>query len=124
MTRIVAATAVTATVALLVAAGALGRASSPPTLHGTVGPGFTITLTKGGKKVTKLRAGSYRFVVADRASIHNFVLEKARGGTFERAITSVPFIGTKALTVKLTPGRWEYYCRPHESTMHGDFTVT
>jgi hypothetical protein len=41
----------------------------------TVGPGFTITLTKGGKKVTRLSAGRYQLVVRDRSTMHSFVLE-------------------------------------------------
>ena len=45
--------AIAATVALLAVPAAL---AATPTLVGTVGPGFTITLTKGGKKVAKLKA--------------------------------------------------------------------
>jgi hypothetical protein len=51
------------------------------------------------------------------------VLEKEKGGTFERAITSVGFKGTKTLTVKLTKGQWKIYCAPHEATMFSKFTV-
>jgi plastocyanin len=103
-----------------------GTASAAPTaakLTGAVGPGFTIKLTKNGAKVRSLKAGLYRIVVSDRSAAHNFVLEKAKGGTFEHQITSVPFTGTKSFVVKLTPGKWEYYCRPHEDTMQGEFTV-
>ncbi len=116
-----------APVAAAVAALAVVPSASPrsagPTLKGSVGPSFTISLTSNGKRVTSLTAGSYTISVSDKASIHNFVLEKAKGGTFEKEITSVPFKGTKTVTVRLTPGKWEYYCRPHESAMHGDFTV-
>jgi len=111
------------------AAAALTVAASAPAaptatkLTGTVGPGFTIKLTKNGSKVRSLKAGRYRIVVSDRSADHNFVLEKAKGGTFERSISSIPFRGTKTVTVKLTPGKWEYYCRPHEDAMHGEFTV-
>ena len=96
----------------------------PPVVVGTVGPGTTIRLTKGGKRVKSLKAGRYTFRIADRAKAHNFVLEKSKGGKFERAITSVPFVGTKSMVVTLTRGSWEFYCAPHESTMHGNFTVT
>jgi plastocyanin len=99
-------------------------APKPPVVVGTVGPGFSIHLTKGGKRVKSLKAGRYTFRIADRAKVHNFVLEKSKGGTFERAITSVPFVGTKSIVVNLTKGSWEFYCAPHEPTMHGDFTVT
>jgi len=117
--------------ALAVAAAALVAVGSAlatshaaaPTLNGTVGPGFTITLKQKGKAVKSLKAGSYTFVVADKADIHNFVLEKSKGGTFEKEITDVPFTGTKTVKIKLTPGTWEFYCRPHESQMKGTFTV-
>jgi len=63
--------AVAAALALVIAAAA--QASTPP-LVGTVGPGFTITLTKLGKKVTKLTPGTYTIKVSDKSSIHNFHL--------------------------------------------------
>jgi plastocyanin len=116
--------AVVAAVAALGSAGA-AMAFSPaatPTLKGTVGPGFTITLKNSkGKKVKTLKAGTYRLVVSDKASIHSFVLE---GPGVSRTITSVPFVGTKAVTVKLRKGNYKYYCRPHESSMFGFVAVT
>jgi plastocyanin len=111
-----------AAAALAVAVSA-SAAPKPTLLKGAVGPGFTISLTKGGVKVRSLKAGTYKIVVGDRSTEHNFVLEKAKGGRFERQITSVPFTGTKTFTVKLTPGKWEFYCAPHESAMRGEFTV-
>jgi plastocyanin len=33
------------------------------------------------------------------------------------------FTGSKTITVRLTRGRWEYYCQPHETSMKGHFTV-
>jgi len=116
---LLAATAATA-LAVTVSASAAPQATL---LKGAVGPGFTIKLTKNGSKVRSLKAGTYKIVVSDRSTEHNFVLEKAKGGTFERTITSVPFTGTKTFTVKLTAGKWEFYCAPHESEMRGEFTV-
>jgi plastocyanin len=113
---------VIAALALAVAATAFGR-SSATKLNGTVGPGFTIKLTKGGKKVKSLKAGKYTFAISDKASIHNFVVEQEKGGHFEKALTSVSFTGSKSVTVKLKAGKWKYYCKPHESAMHGFFTV-
>jgi plastocyanin len=95
----------------------------PTTLRGTVGPGFTISLAKKGQRVTRLAPGTYRIIVSDRSARHDFKLEKY-GGAFERSITTVPFIGTKTVTVKLTSGRWEFYCAPHERTMKGRFVVS
>ena len=117
-------------IALGVAAVALGvlivapAQAATPRLVGTVGPGYKITLTKGGKKVTRLKAGRYTFVIADKASIHDFVLEQESGGKWEKQLTSVPFVGKKTVTVTLKKGKWKYYCAPHESSMFGFFTVT
>jgi plastocyanin len=108
--------------ALALVAAAFGRAQAT-TLNGTVGPGYTITLKKGTKKVTSLKAGSYRFVIADKANIHNFVVEQEKGGKFEKTLTGISFKGKKTVTLKLKAGRYKYYCKPHESSMHGFFTV-
>ena len=98
--------------------------AATPKLVGTVGPGYTITLKSGGKKVTKLKAGKYKLVIADKASIHNFVLEQQSGGKWEKQLTTVPFVGTKTVIVTLKKGKWKYYCAPHESMMFGLFIVT
>jgi plastocyanin len=102
--------------------GIAGGRTKVTVLRGTVGPGFTISLTKNGRKVTRLAPGMYRIVVSDRSAIHNFKLEKSGGG-FERVATTVGFQGTRAFTVRLTRGRWEYYCVPHESSMKGHLVV-
>jgi len=116
------AAAVAATaVALLVVATSLGGASAAPALRGTVGPGFTIKLAKNGKAVKSLKAGTYRLTVNDRSAAHNFVLER-EGGT-ERQITSLSFVGTKTVTVKLARGVWKFYCEPHASVMQGRVAV-
>jgi hypothetical protein len=112
----------------LVAAGAVALlATAPPAapmshprLIGTVGPGFTITLKRNGLRVRSLRPGLYTFVVSDRATIHNFEIE---GPGLDRAITTVGSQGTKTVTLRLKRGTYKYYCRPHESTMHGSFRV-
>jgi hypothetical protein len=96
--------------------------AATPKLTGTVGPGFSITLTQGGKKVTKLKAGTYTFVINDKASIHNYELDGPNG--FAKDFTSVPFKGTKSFTVTLKAGKYTYYCAPHEATMFGNFTVS
>jgi plastocyanin len=113
-----------------VTAAALGVAASadaatPPKVFGTVGPGFTITLkrTATSKLLVKtLKAGTYSITVSDRSSIHNFHLKGPRG--FTRMITTVSFVGTKTIVVKLTKGVYTYICDPHLTTMKGTFTVT
>jgi plastocyanin len=117
LSTVVAAAAVAAAIA-----GAGTGSTTIATLHGTVGPDFSIKLTQAGKLVTRLQPGSYRIVVADRSPSHNFVLEKS-GGSVERQITSVPFVGTRTITVRLTRGRWEFYCAPHASSMRGHLGV-
>ena len=114
-----------AVAALTLAFGATAFARADATrLKGTVGPGFTISLTKNGHKVRTLKAGTYTFVVADKAAIHNFVLEQEKGGKFEKTLTGVSFMGTKTVTIKLRAGKWKFYCAPHESIMFGFFNVT
>jgi plastocyanin len=112
-------------VALAAAAFAANGGSTPAasrTLAGTDGPGFTITLKMGGKKVTKLKAGTYNFVISDKSAIHNFHL---KGPHLDAKLTTVAFVGTKKATrVKLTKGTYTYVCDPHAPVMKGSFKVT
>jgi plastocyanin len=105
--------------ALTVASSA---AAATPKLVGTDGPGFTITLTMGGKKVTKLTAGKYTFWINDRSSSHSFALDGPKG--FAKDFTSVPFKGTKTFAVTLKPGTYKFYCAAHESSMFAHFKVS
>ena len=81
-------------------------------LVGTVGPGFTITLTQGGKKVAKLKAGTYTIKVEDKASIHDFHLL----GKGLNKSTSVSGTGTQTWKVTLKPGTYTYQCDPHAAS--------
>ena len=94
--------------------------AAPPKLVGTVGPGFTITLTKGGKKVKTLKAGKYTIAIRDKSDIHNFHLK----GPGLNKTTSVSFVGNKTWTVTLKAGTYKYLCDPHASAMKGSFKVT
>jgi plastocyanin len=102
-------------------ATALAQHAATPKLVGTVGPGYTINLTVGGKKVSRLKAGTYAFVIHDKAAIHAWSLDGPNG--FAKDLTQVPFIGTKTVMLKLKAGKYKYYCPPHESMMFGHFTV-
>ena len=104
-----------ATLVLSAPAGA-----APKVVNGSVGPGFTISLTSGGKKVTSLKAGTYRFDVSDRSPIHDFHLS---GPGVNKVITAVSFQGRRSVTVKLKRGMYRYVCDPHASFMKGSFTV-
>ena len=108
--------------ALLVAAlVAVGSASAAPkTVNGTVGPGFTISLKLGGKKVTRLKPTTYRFKVTDKSPMHNFHIF---GPGVNKVITGVGFKGTKTATIKLRKGTYRYRCDVHPDEMHGSFRV-
>jgi plastocyanin len=101
-------------------ASVLPASAALPKLVGTVGPGFTITLKKNGVRVTKLKPGRYTFVIRDRANEHNFHL---RGPGLNRTLTSVGFVGTKTVTLRLRAGRYTYVCDPHATEMRGSFRV-
>lgn len=117
--------AVGVTVPLVLAGTALSRASSTPRLKGVVGPGFSISLKKRGKKVKQLKAGRYTFVITDKSGFHDFTLEQEKGGKFEKHLTKVPFTGTsKPITITLKKGKWKYYCSAHEPQVFGFFKVT
>jgi plastocyanin len=109
--------ALAAIVAVLTVPAAL---ASTPALTGTDGPGFTITLKQSGVKVTKLKAGTYIFKIADKSSIHNFHL---KGPGVDKK-TAVAFTGSATWTVKLKAGKYTYLCDPHASIMKGSFTVS
>jgi plastocyanin len=95
-------------------------AAAPTKLVATVGPGFTITLTKGGKKVRSLKPGTYSITVNDKSTFHNFHLTGPR----VNRKTSVAFKGTpKAWTVTFRKGTYRYVCDPHAAQMKGSFRV-
>ena len=98
---------------------AAAPATAATKLVATVGPSFTITLKKAGKKVTTLPAGAYTITVQDRSGFHNFSLS----GPGVKKSTAVGFVGTKTWTVTLRKGKYAYMCVPHASSMRGSFTV-
>lgn len=110
---------------LALAAGIVGLLIGVPAqasvakLSGTTGPGFTITLKKGTTKVTRLKAGTYTFVIADKSSSHNFHLI----GAGVNKLTTVGFVGSKTWTVKLQKGKtYRFICDPHVALgMKGSF---
>ena len=119
MTRIAISSLVVAVVAaaafLVPAQGSTGR------LTGEVGPGFTIEVSKAGKDVKTLKAGTYKIKVEDKAPIHNFHLI----GPGVNRKTGVSFKGETTWTVKLKAGRYTYQCDPHAASgMRGHFKVT
>jgi plastocyanin len=114
-----AAAALTAALALA-SAGSAAAHSHAPTLSASVGPDFTIALAKDGKKVSKLKAGTYKVVVKDRSAIHDFHL---KGPGVNKVLTAVGFTGTKTVTITLKKGSYTFVCDPHAHDMHGAFKV-
>ena len=113
-----------AAVAVAIVASAEARSSSTR-LVGTVGPGYTISLKKGTAKAKTLKAGKYPFVITDKASIHDFTIEREKGGPkIEKTLTGTSFQGKKTVTVTLKKGSWKFYCSIHEPQMFGFFKVT
>jgi hypothetical protein len=94
--------------------------AATPTLNGVDGPGFTITLKKGGKKVTSLKAGKYKIVIKDMSNIHNFHLS----GPGLNKKTGVGAQGTFTWKVTLKKGTYKFVCDPHAAIMKGSFKVT
>jgi plastocyanin len=110
--------------AATLAASALARGQAVKTLTGTVGKNnaYKISLAdSSGKKVTTLKPGTYKVVIHDDSTFHNYELDGPHGKSW--SFTSVPFTGTKTITLKLVAGKYKAYCAPHESTMFQHFTV-
>ena len=113
--KLVALTAIVAALAISTTATA-----ATPTLVGVTGPGFTITLKKAGKKVTKLTHGTYVFKISDKSNIHNFHLT----GPGVNKKTSVGGTGTSTWKLTLKKGTYKFICDPHATIMKGSFTVS
>ena len=103
--------------AALIAPAAL---AATPKLVGIDGPDTTLTLTKGGAKVSHLKAGAYTFVIKDKSSSHNFHLI----GPGVNTKTSVAATGTTTWPLRLKKGTYRYICDPHASFMKGSFMVS
>jgi plastocyanin len=88
-------------------------------LVGTVGPGTTISLKKGGTKVRSLKAGSYTVTVNDRSRLRDFHLK----GPGVNKRTGVAYTGTQTWKITLRSGRYSFYCDQHLRAMRGSFTV-
>ena len=111
--------AVSLLLALAVAGRALAAHGATPKLVASVSDPLNISLTKGGKKVATLKAGTYMVVVQDKAADHNFHLT----GPGVDKTTSVGGKGTFTWKLKLRKGTYRYRCDPHASFMKGSFTV-
>jgi hypothetical protein len=107
-------------IGIVLAAGGILLSAAGRELHGTVGPGFTITLDDAdGQPVTSLRPGTYWLTIDDLSNRHNFHIF----GPGLDETTTVSFTGTITLKVHLSHGEYTFVCDPHASMMTGSFTV-
>lgn len=106
--------------ALLLAGTAAARAFDV-TIHGTVGPGRSISVTDAaGKPVTHLDPGRTELEVEDLAEDHNFHLT---GPGNVDVGTTVDGTGDTKFDVNLVDGTYTFICDVHPLTMKGSFTV-
>lgn len=117
-------TVVAAVAAAVLAVTASAGAAGHPKLFGTVGKNgaFKIVLLDSkGRQVKTLKHGTYSLVIHDDSGIHNYELDGPHGKSW--TFTSVPFVGTKTVTLTFVPGAYKAYCKPHESIMFQHFKV-
>lgn len=108
---------VAAALALVVPVYALAQATQ---LKGTVGPTFTISLTKAdGSSVNGIDPGSYAIAVDDRGDIHNFHLF----GPGVDMSTSVPAVEMVNWDVTFVNGLYRLQCDAHPTLIRGSFRV-
>jgi plastocyanin len=89
-------------------------------LKGEVYPNAVIEMKNSANRpLTTVRRGVHRIKIEDKASIHNFHL---RGPGVNRR-TSVAGTTETIWTLRLSPGRYTFFCDPHPS-MRGSFRVT
>jgi hypothetical protein len=86
-------------------------------LKGSVGPGHTISLKKGGATVKSLKKGKYTVKVRDRSSKLNFHLK----GPSVNKKTGISFTGTKTWKVRLKAGKYVY--KSDVGGLHKSFRV-
>jgi hypothetical protein len=76
------------------------------TLTATVGAGGRPSVLQDGAPAANLLAGTYRIVITDRSSKAGLVVAKT--GRPGRSLSGVRYVGKRAVSVKLTPGRWTF----------------
>jgi plastocyanin len=67
-----------------------------------------------------VKPGSYTITVKDKSAEHNFHVS---GPGVNKVVTTVPFVGTKKITVTFKKGTYKFVCDPHASSMKGSFKV-
>jgi hypothetical protein len=84
-----------------------GLATTKRVLAASLSEAGKPVLTRGGKAVSTLSAGSYRLTIIDRDPKRGFTLRSQGGGAAKR-LTSDAFVGKHLVTVALAAGKWTY----------------
>jgi hypothetical protein len=97
------------------------HAAVSQTLHGTVNADYSITLLfDDGSNATSAPAGSYRLVVNDQTSEHNFHLS----GPGVDVDTGIDQVGTQGFTINLqNNSQYTFVCDVHPDTMRGTINI-
>jgi hypothetical protein len=72
-----------------------------------VNPSGKLTLLFKGKAVSKLKSGRYRITVVDKTAARSFLVQAGKQAAI--TISTVPFVGTRSVTVSLKPGKWSFF---------------
>jgi hypothetical protein len=92
----------------LVGGDIVGSAATPATFRGTLKATVSATnmlsLTFKGKPVARLTAGSYTITVNNKSPRSRVILQETHQPAI--TITSLGFLGTRSLSLDLTPGQW------------------
>lgn len=100
--------------ALASSAPSSDRGGTLPIIRGSVGPGFTISVSRHQAQPRR-----FTLIVRDRSSMHNWHI---RGPGVDRT-TGVPFVGRREWTVRLREGTYRIVCDPHSSSMRTRIVV-
>lgn len=106
-------------VGVAAAASVARPASTDGSLQASVGPGFSISLSQNGARVTRLDPGTYSIAVNDQSAEHDFHLT----GPGVDETTDIGGTGQTTWTVTFQNGTYTYVCDAHATTMRGTFTV-
>ena len=99
-----------------------GHADPKRIVHGSVGPGSTITLKDGvGATYVRGAPGMYVFIVSDRSNHDDFHLT---GPHVNTVITGVAFVGGRTVALRLGAGVYRYRSDTHPKKLSGTFTLS
>jgi hypothetical protein len=94
-------------------------ASLPVVLHATVSKAGAVTLARGERSVSSLKAGRYSIEVRDSDPGAGFFVQARRAKAVQ--VTGAAFVGKKTRVVAFTPGAWTFFS---VATRPSRFTIT